>query len=115
MKALSTAASAKVHGWDDRPVRRLLGQMLSIEIHREMENTHDKDAVIGRDVENAVPPAIELQERAAPSYNGATECGRISDALQALLKSKIVALGRFKAKGLNRIAEDVVEVCLGLS
>jgi len=95
-------------------VRRSLGQV-SLEVHREVENTHDENAVITCGVENAVPPAIELQERASPSYNGASECGRISDALQALLKSKIVALGLLKAKSLNRKAEDVVEVCLGLS
>ncbi len=58
-----------------------------------MENTHDKDAVIDSNVENAVPQAIVLKERAAPPDDGPPQSGRFGDALQALFKSKIVALG----------------------
>ncbi len=58
-----------------------------------MENTHDKNAVIGSDVENAVPLAIVLKERAAPPYDGPPQRGQFGDALQAVFKGKIVALG----------------------
>jgi len=58
-----------------------------------MENAHNKDAVIGRDVENAVPLTIVLKERTAPPHNHPAQRGRFGDALETLLKSKIVALG----------------------
>ncbi len=63
-----------------------------------MENTHDKDAITCSGVEDAVPQAIVLKERAASPYDGPSQRRRFGDPLQALFESKIVALGSLQTE-----------------
>jgi hypothetical protein len=81
---------------------------VSLEIHREVEDAHDKDAIVISDIEDAVPLAIVLKERPTSACDGSPQHRIAGDALQAFFKCQIVALGALYTEGLNRITEDSV-------
>jgi hypothetical protein len=86
-----------------------------LEVHRKVEDANNEDAVFSDRIEDAVPPAVVLKERARRARNCTPEFRFIGDSFQALPYAQIVALGLAQSEGRNRIAEDVIEICLGLA
>lgn len=58
---------------------------MSFEVHREMEDAHDKYAVRSNSVKDAMTLAIELPKCAGSAGNGAAEIGCLGNPLEQVL------------------------------